>query len=157
MVVSARTFEQLALEDSDAKWELDRGVLRQKPGMSMQHNRTAFQLGAQLWSQLEPTQFSVRVDAGHLSLESDTYYVPDVSVIPAAMEITSVRSLMTAPTGEAHLVGLSRHAFRDWPHVPGPRSENQLTLRTDAALAADASSSTRTRNGISSSSTNARA
>jgi Uma2 family endonuclease len=86
MVVSARTFEQLVLEDGDAQWELDRGLLRQKPGMSMAHNRTMFELGFLVRSQVDPARYGVRVDSGHLLLGDDLYYVPDVCVVPAEME-----------------------------------------------------------------------
>jgi Uma2 family endonuclease len=86
MVVSVRTFEQLVVEDGDAQWELDHGLLRQKPGMSMAHNRTMFELGFQVRSQIDPARFSVRVDSGHLVLGDDLYYVPDVCVVPAELE-----------------------------------------------------------------------
>src|SRR5579884_1874539 len=86
MVVSVKTFEQVALEDGDAQWELDRGVLRRKPDMTMQHNRTMSELGFQVRAQIDPAVWSVRVNAGHISLGDDSYYVPDVSVISVELE-----------------------------------------------------------------------
>ena len=34
MVISAKTYEQVALEDGDEVWELACGILRKKPGMT---------------------------------------------------------------------------------------------------------------------------
>jgi Uma2 family endonuclease len=86
MDVSVKTFEQLALEDGDARWELDRGVLRQKPDMSMQHNRAMFELGFQIRSQVLTDVFSVRVNGSHLALGGDSFYIPDVCVVPVELE-----------------------------------------------------------------------
>jgi len=38
MVVTAKTFEQVALEDPDGRWELDHGCLRRKPQMTLDHD-----------------------------------------------------------------------------------------------------------------------
>jgi Uma2 family endonuclease len=86
MVISAKTFEQVALDDGDARWELDRGVLRRKPDMSMEHNRASMELGFQIRAQITRSEYGVRVNAGHLAHARDSYYIPDVCVIPAALE-----------------------------------------------------------------------
>jgi len=85
MVVTARTFEDFALADPDRNWELHRGRLREKPGMSAKHNWTMFELGYQLRRQLDQRQFQVRVNAAHLHRPAATYYIPDVVVLPTAL------------------------------------------------------------------------
>ena len=54
MVVSAKTYEQVALEDPDGQWELECGRLRQKPGMTAEHGFLMQELGFQLMRWLEP-------------------------------------------------------------------------------------------------------
>lgn len=84
MPVSERTFEQLALEDDETKWELLCGKLREKPGMTMEHNDVASELGSQLHSQLTRSEFRVRVNAGYVRRTEASYLGPDVMVVPAA-------------------------------------------------------------------------
>ena len=84
MPVSEQTFEQLALEDDDTRWELICGKLREKPGMTMEHNDVADELYVQLRNQLQRSQFRVRVDAGYVRRTEANYLGPDVMVIPVA-------------------------------------------------------------------------
>jgi len=83
MVISVRTYEQIALEDGDAVWELAGGVLRQKPGMTYEHNEAMTALAWQFMAQFDQREFTVRVNASRLHIESTgSYYVPDLFVIP---------------------------------------------------------------------------
>jgi Uma2 family endonuclease len=82
MPVSEKTFKQLALEDTEGHWELHCGYLRRKPGMSADHNRLATRLLVQLAHQLDENAFDFRVNMGHLRRSSQSYYIPDVMVIP---------------------------------------------------------------------------
>ena len=81
MPVSAETYEQLALEDGDVKWELVCGRLREKPGMTAQHYSVMRTLARALVLQLG-TEFQVAQESGRLRISTGTYYVPDVCVIP---------------------------------------------------------------------------
>jgi Uma2 family endonuclease len=82
MPVSEQTFKQLAWEDPEGHWELDCGRPRQKPAMTAAHNRTATYLGAMLIAQLDPAEFEVRVNSGHVRRSETRYYIPDVLVLP---------------------------------------------------------------------------
>lgn len=84
MPTSERTFLQLALEDPN-QWELYCGHLRRKPSMTAEHNYIAFELAARLWQQLDPSQFQVRNNAGHVRHTEENYYIPDVFVVPVEM------------------------------------------------------------------------
>jgi Uma2 family endonuclease len=82
MAVSYATYERLALEDSDAQWELVRGKLRERPPMSQVHNSIAYRLVAQLLPQLDAARFELRMNAPTLHISSGTYLIPDVAVVP---------------------------------------------------------------------------
>ncbi|MGE0601915.1 MAG: Uma2 family endonuclease [Dehalococcoidia bacterium] len=82
MVVSFATYERVALEDSDAVWELVCGHLREKEPMTQAHNSLASRLVTQLARQLSEDDFEVRMNAPALHVREGTYLVPDVAVVP---------------------------------------------------------------------------
>lgn len=82
MVVSTGTFEQIALAQPERHWELDHGALREKPAMSFKHNDIMFELVRLLQQQLDPLAYRVRADAGHVRHAAESYYIPDVYVVP---------------------------------------------------------------------------
>jgi len=85
MVVTARTFEDFALADPDRNWEMHHGRLREKPGMSFDHNWQMTKLGFLLQSQLDMQEYQVRINAGHVHRPTATYYIPDVFVLPVRL------------------------------------------------------------------------
>ena len=85
MAVSAQTFESVVLEDTDGRWELHRGKLREKPPMSFGHNRCARELAYQLVLQLDHSEYEVFQNAGHLRASSGDTYIPDIVVVPVAL------------------------------------------------------------------------
>lgn len=91
MAVVQDTYERLLLEDPEGQWELHQGLPREKPAMSAEHNDLMFELGVQLRLRLDRQQFRVRVNAGRLRWSPATTYIPDVVVIPAAVERTQRR------------------------------------------------------------------
>jgi Uma2 family endonuclease len=93
MSISPETYERVALEDLDNKWELVCGRLRRKPDMTTEHNDVARTLGVLLGRQLELAEFTVGTDSARLRISTGTYYVPDLCVIPRAM----VRRLQERP------------------------------------------------------------
>jgi Uma2 family endonuclease len=84
MSVTTRTFEQVALDDPDRQWELHHGQLREKPSMSFRHNDVMMDLGVALAQQLDRQQYRIRINAGHVSRLTETYYIPDVFVFPVS-------------------------------------------------------------------------
>jgi Uma2 family endonuclease len=86
MPVSESTFKKLALEDPEGHWELVIGRPRQKPGMTVEHNDVALMLAHWLLDQLDRGQFRVRCNAGHVRRSADSYFIPDVMVVPADQE-----------------------------------------------------------------------
>ncbi len=82
MPVSAPTFEKLALEDPEGHWELHCGQPRRKPGMTLEHNDVATNLLFQLMQQLDRSAFRVRQNTGHVRRSTESYYIPDVFVVP---------------------------------------------------------------------------
>jgi Uma2 family endonuclease len=84
MPISAQTYRRVASEDPDGRWELDRGHLREKPSMSYRHNRVTVHLGGQLLQQLDPDEHEVRINLGHVNRIDETYYIPDVFVLPVS-------------------------------------------------------------------------
>jgi Uma2 family endonuclease len=83
--VSAEAYERIALADPDRKWELHQGRLREKPGMTWDHQDAIIQLAVQLHQQLDRGEFRVHVNGGRLRRATENYYVPDLIVIPLAL------------------------------------------------------------------------
>jgi Uma2 family endonuclease len=81
MVVTAETYERIALDQFDDRWELLCGRLRKKPPMTQEHQTTAWWLGHLIGNQLDRRVHQVR-DNGSRARRGDTYFIPDVLVIP---------------------------------------------------------------------------
>jgi Uma2 family endonuclease len=82
MPVSEQTFQAVALEDPEGQWELHCGRLREKPGMSFEHNYIAERLSDVLKDQLDRREFRVSQNAARLRISSEQYYIPDLCVVP---------------------------------------------------------------------------
>ncbi len=85
--ISEQEYRELALNDPDHLWELWDGVPREKPLMSMKHDNVSFLLGYMLQSQLDWSTSRVNVNGGKARRSSRNYFIPDVVVIPAALQI----------------------------------------------------------------------
>jgi Uma2 family endonuclease len=77
MPVSEETFERVALEDPDGKWELHCGRLRSKPGMTARHNEIGIVLAFRLQQQLSFDLYLVSGDRGYVRFSPTRTYVPD--------------------------------------------------------------------------------
>ena len=77
-------YRQFALGDPQGQWELYRGQLREKPGMSVEHGGIMDHLLAFLYDQLDRNEYRIRTTHARLRRSADTYYVPDIAVIPTA-------------------------------------------------------------------------
>jgi Uma2 family endonuclease len=82
MPVSEQTYRQIALEDPSGHWELHCGTLRQKPPMTAEHNYVMTRLFESLIRQLDRREYDVRSNAGHVRRSAESYYIPDVFVVP---------------------------------------------------------------------------
>lgn len=85
MAVSFATYERLALEDPEGQWEMVCGRVREKPGMTQEHNSAAWWLGVTLQNGLDPRRYQVRVNMSRTRREDATYFIPDVVVIPTEL------------------------------------------------------------------------
>lgn len=85
MPVSEETFERVALEDPDGKWELHCGRLRNKPGMTARHNHIGRKLGFRLQQQLPLDMYEVSVDSAYVRVSPERSYIPDVAVVPTVL------------------------------------------------------------------------
>jgi Uma2 family endonuclease len=83
--MSEEAYREFALSGAGKGWELVRGRPWERPGMSVAHNRVTMSLVALLLRQLDRDQFWVSASLARLRVWADTYYIPDVAVIPMAM------------------------------------------------------------------------
>jgi Uma2 family endonuclease len=81
--VSEDLYREIAL--GDPRLELHHGQLREKLSMSVEHNNIADLLATSLRNQLDRGEYRVRENLGRLRHSADTYFIPDVVVIPAGM------------------------------------------------------------------------
>ena len=80
MPISFETYQRVALEDPEGKWELACGRLREKPPMTMKHNRIGRRLLRALFEQLPASDWEI--GETRLRISSGTFYVPDLTVLP---------------------------------------------------------------------------
>jgi Uma2 family endonuclease len=85
--MSEQKFLQLAMEEPN-QWELHCGQLRRKPAMTYEHNDLTDRLAFRLTAQVDPSLFVVRNAKGHVRRSAESYYIPDVYVIPIELTQT---------------------------------------------------------------------
>jgi Uma2 family endonuclease len=78
-------FRSFSLSDGNGQWELVRGQLRERPGMSVRHGDVMFLMAHLLQGQLDRNAFRLRVQHARLRRSADTYYIPDIAVIPTTL------------------------------------------------------------------------
>jgi Uma2 family endonuclease len=76
-------YEQFVLSGVEGQWELHDGRLVEKPGMSFRHGQLPTLLGYLLLSQLDPDEYDVVTEL-RVRRPSETVFVPDLMVVPAA-------------------------------------------------------------------------
>jgi Uma2 family endonuclease len=79
-------YREFALGDPQGQWELLHGELREKPRMSVEHGGAMVSLVKQLMQQLDLGVHTLRINHARLRRSADTYYVPDIAVIPTTLE-----------------------------------------------------------------------
>lgn len=82
--MSEAEYRHFALGDTAGQWELVRGQLREKPGMSVRHGLVIMRVLEALLGQLDRREYALSTTHARLRRSADTYYVPDIVVIPAA-------------------------------------------------------------------------
>jgi Uma2 family endonuclease len=80
--VTEETYRRVAMEDPERQWELHDGLLREKPGMGMEHNDVMMYLAISLAPQLDASIFRLRVNSARLRIPFGRYYIPDLVVVP---------------------------------------------------------------------------
>ena len=86
MPISEATYEQVALEDPEGQWELVCGRLRRKPEMTTEHNGVQRRLDRRLQLQLNEDDYIVSAGSACLRISTGSFYVPDLCVLPTAVE-----------------------------------------------------------------------
>jgi Uma2 family endonuclease len=94
-LMTEQEYREFALGDGSGNWELVDGYLREKPGMSAAHGDVIDEVATHLRRQLARGEYRVRTNHARLRVSSDTYYVPDVAILPAA----AVRAIRDDPRG----------------------------------------------------------
>lgn len=84
MAIREQTFFQVALEEP-GQWELYCGHLRRKPAMTASHNEVAGNIYFQIRQQLDPGRYAVRLGMGHVQRSAESYFIPDVFVVPVEL------------------------------------------------------------------------
>lgn len=79
--ISEAEYEQIVLAEPIEKWELVEGRLREKPGMSWDHNRIVMMLGHLLMLQTDRRQFQVFAES-RVRRSVGTIFLPDIMVVP---------------------------------------------------------------------------
>jgi len=85
VATAVQTYEEIALAEPERQWELHHGALREKPGMSAEHNHVQDELYGALRDGVDRAAFRVSANAARLRAGDDATYVPDLVVIPAAL------------------------------------------------------------------------
>ena len=102
MVVCAKTYRMVALEDPEGQWELHRGQLVSKPNMTTEHNNLQTILVFKLQLQLPLSEFIVRGNTGRVQADEDSSYIPDVMILP----VPAIRRMLAVP-----------HTFEEYPEA----------------------------------------
>jgi len=92
LAVSEQEFRQISLADGESRWELHDGLLREKPGMSVEHGDLRF-VAYELRRQLDPRDYRLRAGHARVRRSPRNYSIPDVAVLPTA----AVRALRQEP------------------------------------------------------------
>jgi Uma2 family endonuclease len=85
MPISERTYQMVLLDDPEGQWELHRGQLREKPGMTASHNQAGVDLAYAIMRQVDRREYTVRIDSARTKRGDETYYIPDVFVVPTRL------------------------------------------------------------------------
>lgn len=80
--MSEEAYRKFALGDTQGRWELIDGLVREKPEVTVAHDWSGMNLVRDLHMQLDPNRYRVSVSHARLRVSAETYFIPDVVVIP---------------------------------------------------------------------------
>lgn len=81
-------FRQFSLGDNTGQWELHRGELVEKSGMSVAHGGVMMRMTELLLPQLDRRVYRLRINHARARCSADTYYIPDLAVVPTEAVLT---------------------------------------------------------------------
>jgi Uma2 family endonuclease len=90
MQVSERTYEEIVQANPGRKLELHDGQIREKPILTIGHNRQQIELVMQLGAQLKGTDYEIRIGQAPVRRSERNYYLPDVYVVPRHPQSTPI-------------------------------------------------------------------
>lgn len=79
-------YREFSLGAAQGQWELVQGELRERSGMSVEHRVAIMRLLELLLGLLDRRDYRLSTTHARLRRSAETYYVPDLVVIPAALE-----------------------------------------------------------------------
>ena len=82
MPITFETYQRVALEDPEGKWELVCGRLREKPPMTTEHEDVSRSLAWELSTKISRREFLVGQGSPKLQIPGGNYRIPDVCVVP---------------------------------------------------------------------------
>lgn len=85
--VDEKSYRRITLSDREARWELHDGMLREKPAMSIAHGGVTNKLAFALQQQLGWEEYRVRNNSSRLRISSRRTYIPDIAVVPIALDL----------------------------------------------------------------------
>ncbi len=85
--IDEATYRRLALDQLAGAWELHDGRLREKPAMSVEHGGSLAKLGTLLQQQLGWDAYRVRFGTSRLRVSASRTYIPDIAVVPLALDL----------------------------------------------------------------------
>ena len=85
-LVEEESYRRVSLLDPDGHWELHDGMLREKPAMSAVHDGTMGKLGFLIQSRLGWDEYRVRWNSARLRISTRRTYIPDIAVVPLALD-----------------------------------------------------------------------
>lgn len=93
MPISERTYQRVALAESDETWELIDGWLRSKPGGRVAHDHVMTYLGFYIYKQFDEGAYQWRINNGRLRCSPRDYFVSDTFILPTEL----MRPLLARP------------------------------------------------------------
>ncbi len=78
-------YEEFVFANPDRKWELVEGQLREKPGLSWEHDDIIVSLAILLQLQLDRAAFASRKSTGRSRHSPGTIFIPDLMVVPTRL------------------------------------------------------------------------
>jgi Uma2 family endonuclease len=92
-LMTEQEYLEFAQSDPGGRWELVRGQLREKLGMSAKHGDVIDELATLLRYRLDRGEYRIRTHQARLRISPDSYFVPDIAILPAA----AVRAKLADP------------------------------------------------------------